>query len=144
MSAGSTGWGQGLRGGEDPAVTRVMTNMVSRMRYRFGIVYAVDSGNLRWYRDWNQNGTGDIGTGSTIGTGGSVLRYFVWVTPLVGRVAFARRITLRAQSLVRTDAADMLKRRLKQIAGHADSRTTKLYDRRGQKVLLEDMERIRY
>ena len=31
-----------------------------------------------------------------------------------------------------------------QIAGHADSRTTKLYDRRGQKVLLEDMERIRY
>jgi pyruvate/2-oxoglutarate dehydrogenase complex dihydrolipoamide dehydrogenase (E3) component len=29
------------------------------------------------------------------------------------------------------------------IAGHADSRTTKLYDR-GQKVLLEDMERIRY
>ena len=30
------------------------------------------------------------------------------------------------------------------IAGHADSRTTKLYDRRGQKVLLEGMERIRY
>jgi hypothetical protein len=29
------------------------------------------------------------------------------------------------------------------IAGHADSRTTKLYDRRGQEVmLLEDMERI--
>jgi hypothetical protein len=27
------------------------------------------------------------------------------------------------------------------IAGHTDSRTTKLYDRRGQKVLLEDMER---
>ena len=51
---------------------------------------------------------------------------------------------------MRTDAADMLKRRLKhpavplkplsEIAGHADSRTTKLYDRRGQKVLLEDME----
>ena len=81
-----------------------------------------------------------------------------------------------SRPLVRTDAADMLKRRLKQaglpahyslhsfratgftnflendgtleaaqrIAGHADSRTTKLYDRRGQKVLLEDMERIRY
>src|SRR5271166_3011196 len=80
------------------------------------------------------------------------------------------------RTLVRTDAADKLKRRLKQaelpahysphsfratgitnflendgtleaaqrIAGHADSRTTKLYDRRGQKVLLEDMERIRY
>jgi hypothetical protein len=30
------------------------------------------------------------------------------------------------------------------IAGHADSRTTKLYDRRGQKVLVEDMERIHY
>ena len=83
---------------------------------------------------------------------------------------------LSRRALVRTDAADMLKRRLKQaglpahysphsfrttgitnflendgtletaqrIAGHADSRTTKLYDRRGQKVLLEDMERIRY
>jgi site-specific recombinase XerD len=83
---------------------------------------------------------------------------------------------LSRRPLVRTDAADMLKRRLKQaglpahysphsfratgitnflendgtleaaqrIAGHADSRTTKLYDRCGQKVLLEDMERIRY
>jgi integrase len=83
---------------------------------------------------------------------------------------------LSRRPLVRTDAADMLKRRLKQaglpahysphsfratgitnflendgtleaaqrIADHADSRTTKLYDRRGQKVLLEDMERIRY
>jgi integrase/recombinase XerD len=30
------------------------------------------------------------------------------------------------------------------IAGHAISRTTKLYDRHGQKVLLEHMERIRY
>jgi integrase/recombinase XerD len=83
---------------------------------------------------------------------------------------------LSHRPLRRTDASDMLKRRLKQaglpahysphsfratgitnflendgaleaaqrIAGHADSRTTKLYDRRGQKVLLEDMERIRY
>jgi len=83
---------------------------------------------------------------------------------------------LSRRAMRRTDAADMLKRRLKQaglpahysahsfratgitnflendstleaaqrIAGHADSRTTKLYDRRGQKVLLEDMERIRY
>jgi hypothetical protein len=33
------------------------------------------------------------------------------------------------------------RKRLQRIAGHADSRTTKLYDRRGQKVLLEDMER---
>src|SRR5258708_35578533 len=30
------------------------------------------------------------------------------------------------------------------IAGHADSRTTKLYDRRWQKLLFEDMERIPY
>jgi hypothetical protein len=30
------------------------------------------------------------------------------------------------------------------IADHADSRTTKLYDRRQQVVLLEDVERIRY
>jgi hypothetical protein len=30
------------------------------------------------------------------------------------------------------------------IAGHADSRTTELYDRRRQKVLLEDMKRVRY
>jgi site-specific recombinase XerD len=30
------------------------------------------------------------------------------------------------------------------IAGHADSRTTELYDRRAQQVLVEDMERIRY
>jgi site-specific recombinase XerD len=30
------------------------------------------------------------------------------------------------------------------IAGHADSRTTKLYDRRAEKLLVEDMERIRY
>jgi hypothetical protein len=72
--------------------------------------------------------------------------------------------------LVRTDAAEMLKRRLQhaglpahsfratgitnflendgtpeaaqRIAGHADSRTTKLYDRRGQKVLLEEMEML--
>jgi hypothetical protein len=27
------------------------------------------------------------------------------------------------------------------VARHADSQTTKLYDRRGQKVLLEEMER---
>jgi site-specific recombinase XerD len=30
------------------------------------------------------------------------------------------------------------------IAGHADSRTTKLYDRRNQRATLEDLERVRY
>lgn len=30
------------------------------------------------------------------------------------------------------------------IAGHADSRTTKLYDKRSQRAALEDLERIRY
>jgi integrase/recombinase XerD len=30
------------------------------------------------------------------------------------------------------------------MADHADSRTTKLYDRRGQRILREDVERIRY
>jgi site-specific recombinase XerD len=83
--------------------------------------------------------------------------------------AWGKTGKLSRRPLVRTDAADMFKRRLKQaglpghysphsfratgitnflendgtleaaqrIAGHADSRTTKLYDRRGQKVLLE-------
>jgi len=39
---------------------------------------------------------------------------------------------------------DSCEEAVQRIVGHADSRTTKLYDRRGQKVLLEDMERIRY
>jgi len=30
------------------------------------------------------------------------------------------------------------------LAGHADSRTTKLYDRRTQRITREDVERIRY
>jgi integrase/recombinase XerD len=30
------------------------------------------------------------------------------------------------------------------IAGHADTRTTKLYDRRHQRATLEDLERVRY
>ena len=90
--------------------------------------------------------------------------------------AWGKAGKLSRPPLLRTDAAGMLKRRLKQaglpahysphsfratgitnflendstleaaqrVAGHADSWTTKLYDRRGQKVLLEDMERVRY
>ena len=30
------------------------------------------------------------------------------------------------------------------IAGHADSRTTKLYDRRNHRATLDDIERIRF
>jgi hypothetical protein len=73
MSVGSTGWGQGLRGGGagDPAVMRVQSNMIARMRYRFGIIYAVDAtGKLNWYRDWNQNGTRNVGSGAVIGAAG--------------------------------------------------------------------------
>jgi integrase/recombinase XerD len=83
---------------------------------------------------------------------------------------------LSRRPINRVDAAEIIKRRLRQaglpehysahsfraagvtnflenggslevaqrIAGHADSRTTKLYDRRAQKLLVEDMERIRY
>jgi len=30
------------------------------------------------------------------------------------------------------------------IAGHADVKSTKLYDRRGQKITLDEIERIRF
>lgn len=70
LSAATTGWGQGLRNGGDPPVVRVMYNLIGRMKLRFGIVYTVDGSNLRWYRDWNQDGTGSIGVGSTISRGG--------------------------------------------------------------------------
>ena len=88
----------------------------------------------------------------------------------------ARAGVLSRRPINRIDAAEMIKRRLRQaglpeqysahsfraagvtnflenggslevaqrIAGHADSRTTKLYDRRSEKLLVEDMERIRY
>jgi len=42
---------------------------------------------------------------------------------------------------VETEAPSEVARR---IGTHADSRTTKLYDRRAHNVLVEDMERIRY
>jgi integrase/recombinase XerD len=88
----------------------------------------------------------------------------------------AKAGVLSRRPINRVDAAEMIKRRLRQaglpehysahsfraagvtnflenggslevaqrIAGHADSRTTKLYDRRAEKLLVEDMERIRY
>jgi hypothetical protein len=59
-----------------------------------------------------------------------------------GRVSI-RILQERPVRLVRGRAAGILEV-AQRIAGHADSRTTKLYDRRGQKVLLKDMERIRY
>jgi integrase/recombinase XerD len=90
--------------------------------------------------------------------------------------ALAKTGKLSRRALVRTDAADMIKRRLKQaglpahysphqfratgitnflendgtfkaaqrIAGHADSRTTKLYDSRGRKGSARGHGEIRY
>jgi site-specific recombinase XerD len=91
---------------------------------------------------------------------------------LLFQAALGKTGKLSRRPLMRTHAADMLKQAglpahysphsfratgitnflendgtleaAQRIAGHADSRTTKLHDRRGQKVLLEDMERIRY
>jgi hypothetical protein len=54
------------------------------------------------------------------------------------------RLTPRATGITNFLENDGALEAAQRIAGHADSRTTKLYDRRGQKVLLEDMERIRY
>ena len=59
------------------------------------------------------------------------------VQTLLNSIDIFTHVGLRDRALLGTLEA------AQRIAGHADSRTTKLYDRRGQKVLLEDMERIR-
>ena len=63
--------------------------------------------------------------------------------PLVRAAAF-RRISFRGTGITNFLENDGTLEAAQRIAGHAETRTTKLYDRRGQKVLLEDMERIRY
>lgn len=70
LSTSTTGWGQGLRSGGEPAVVQVMRNLVGRMKVRFGIVYAVQGDKLVWYRDRDQYGDGDIGVSKSIGSDG--------------------------------------------------------------------------
>jgi hypothetical protein len=53
------------------------------------------------------------------------------ITPLILSELPASQITWRTEKLRRLPSGSL---------ATADSRTTKLYDRRGQKVLLEDME----
>jgi hypothetical protein len=52
------------------------------------------------------------------------------------------KLSRRVKKLLDFTFNDSTLEAAQRIAAHADSRTTKLYDRRGQKVLLEDMERI--
>ena len=60
---------------------------------------------------------------------------------LVGLPAHYSPHSFRATGITNFLENDGTLEAAQRIAGHADSRTTKLYDRRGQKVLLEDMER---
>ena len=70
MTASTTGWGQGLRTGTGN-VDRVTRNLVDRLRWRFGVFYAVTpDGRLWWYRDRNADGTGDVTGGQVIGQEG--------------------------------------------------------------------------
>lgn len=73
MAAATTGWGQGLLddAGHVPAVT---ANMVDRLRHPTpmtnGALYALTAaGDLTFYRDHNQDGTGDITGGTVVGIG---------------------------------------------------------------------------
>jgi hypothetical protein len=70
MTASTTGWGQGLGAGTGN-VDRVTRNLVDRLRWRFGVFYAVSSdGRLWWYRDQTADGTGDVAGGRVIGQEG--------------------------------------------------------------------------
>jgi hypothetical protein len=61
-------------------------------------------------------------------------------------------VTLTQQDYFQPDNRSILRFREKggsletaqRMASHADSRTTKLYDRRDQKILVADVERVRY
>jgi hypothetical protein len=74
MTVGSTGWGQGLlqSSGNVHLVTR---NMIDRLQNRTVVVggelYAIAvDGNLLFYRDRNQDGTGDVANPQVIAHGG--------------------------------------------------------------------------
>jgi hypothetical protein len=74
MTVGSTGWGQGLlkSSGNVHLVTR---NIIDRLQNRTVVVggelYAIAAdGNLLFYRDRNQDGTGDVATPQVIAHGG--------------------------------------------------------------------------
>ena len=72
-----------------------------------------------------------------LGQGGEQLHDWAFATR---NFRAMRRILL----LFLTSSATRARIRAQRIAGHVDRRTTKPYDGRGQKVLLEDKERIRY
>jgi hypothetical protein len=73
VSAGTTGWGQGLR---DPAgqtkTSRITRNIVERLQAPIArALYGVTKqGELLWYEDWLQDGTGGLAGPRTIGRGG--------------------------------------------------------------------------
>ncbi|HZF08486.1 MAG TPA: N,N-dimethylformamidase beta subunit family domain-containing protein [Thermoanaerobaculia bacterium] len=72
FSAGTTGWGQGLRTPPDPQVERITQNVLDRLQTPIGhALYAVTpDGDLQRYEDWRQDGTGGLEGPRTIGRGG--------------------------------------------------------------------------
>ena len=78
-------------------------------------------------------------------TGRALNRYNAWaaIRKRASNAGFLTPVgchTWRATGITNFLENDGTLEAAQRIAGHADSRTTKLYDRRGQKVLLEDME----
>jgi hypothetical protein len=65
-----------------------------------------------------------------------------WRNKLAAKRLFARNLMLVLNRCVKVTLR--IQSPAQRIDGHADSRTTEFYDRRGQKVLLGDMKRIRY